>query len=45
MQSFWTKLKDYLNKNNVDIEVTVKTITFGIQERLCPNITLKNFII
>ena len=45
VQSFWTKLKNYLNKNNVDIEVTVKTITFGIQERFCPNITLKNYII
>ena len=37
--------KDYLNVNNIDIEVTVKTITFGIQERFCPNIKLKNFII
>ena len=45
MQSFWMKLKDYLNKNNIDIEITVKTITFGIQERFCPNIKLKNFII
>ena len=45
MLSFWMKLKDYLKENNIDIEVTVKTITFGIQERFCPNIKLKNFII
>ena len=45
MQSFWMKFKDYLNENNIDIEITVKTITFGIQERLCSNIKLKNFII
>ena len=45
MQSFWMKLKDYLNENNIDIKVTVTTITFGIQEGFCPNIKLKNFII
>ena len=45
MQSFWMKLKDYLKENTTDIEITVKTITFGIQERFCPNIKLKNFII
>ena len=38
VQSFWMKLKDYLNENNIDIEVIVKTITFGIQEWFCPNI-------
>lgn len=45
VQSFWMELKDQLNENNIDIEVTFKTIAFGIQERFCPNIKLKNFII
>ena len=45
VQSFWMELKDYLNENNIDIEITIKTINFGIQERFCPNIKLKNFII
>ena len=39
VQSFWMKLKDYLNENNIDIEVTVKTIT--LEERFCLNIKLK----
>ena len=43
--SFLTKLKDRLNDNNIDIEVTVKTVIFGIQKRICLNIKLKNFII
>lgn len=45
VQCFWMKLKEHLNENNIHIEITLKTISFGIQERFHPNFRLKNFII
>ena len=42
---FLDGVKRLFERKNIDIEITIKTITFGIQERFCPNIKLKNFII
>ena len=32
MQVFWMQLKDCLNENGIEIDITFKTTTFGILE-------------
>ena len=45
VQAFWMQLKDYLNANGIEINITFKTTTFGILERYANENRLNNFII
>ena len=33
VQAFWMQLKNYLNENGIEINITFRTTTFGIIER------------
>ena len=33
MRTFWMQLKNYLNENGFEINITLKTSTFGIQDQ------------
>ena len=46
VQQFWTELSNLLKNCNIDITFSLRTITFGITQRINnPNIQVKNFII
>ena len=46
VQQFWTELSNPLKDCNVDIIFSLRTITFGITQRINnPNIQVKDFII
>ena len=45
VQTFWMKLKDCLNENQITVNITFKTTTFGIQERFTNENKLKNVMI
>ena len=39
------QLKEFLKEHNIYLDVTFKSITFGLQKRQDPDIKIKNFII
>ena len=45
VQTFWMKLEDCLNENQITVNITFKTTTFGIQERFTNENKLKNVMI
>ena len=45
VQTFWMKLKDCLNENQITVNITFKTTTFGIQESFTNENKLKNVMI
>ena len=45
VQTFWMQLKDCLNANGIEINITFKTTTFGILERYANENRLNNFMI
>lgn len=44
VQHFWSKLKVFLDRNNIQTEITFKNISFGIIEKQTPRVMLINFI-
>ena len=44
VQSFWMQLKEFLKEHNIYLDVTFKSITFGLQKRQDPDIKIKNLI-
>ena len=44
MQRFWIKLKEFLKKHNIHIDVPFKSITFGLHKRKGPDIKINYFI-
>ena len=45
VQTFWIQLKNYLNENGFEINITLKTSTFGIQDQKTNHTKFKNFMI
>ena len=45
VQTFWMQLKNYLNENGFEINITLKTSTFGIQDQQTNENKLKNVMI
>ena len=45
VQTFWMQLKNYLNENGFEIDITLKTSTFGIQDQQTNENKLKNVMI
>ena len=45
VQAFWMQLKDCLNENGIEIDITFKTTTFGILELYANENRFNNFMI
>lgn len=45
VQVFWMQLRDFLHTNRIELEVTLRTVTFGLSEKYTCNTNIKNFII
>ena len=45
MQTFWMQLKHYMNENGLEINITFKTSTFGVQEQHSSDSKLINSVI
>ena len=45
VQTFWMQLKHYMNENGLEINITFKTSTFGVQEQRSNDNKLINSVI
>ena len=45
VQTFWMQLKHYMNENGLEINITFKTSTFGVQEQRSSDSKLINSVI